>query len=357
VSRIFVTGGSGFVGRRLVPHLVAQGHEVKALARSAEARNAVSAAGAEPADGDLHDGAALRRAMKGCSHVIHAAADMARASDYKAMHRANVEGTNAVLEAAREVGTVRRFLFLGAAASIAGKKTVRRADESWPLEELSYFPYAATKSIADRAARAANAPRFDVFVLRPGWIWGPGDKRIAGIVSAARAGKMMWIDGGNYPIVTSHIGNVCHAVSLALERAKGGEAYFVFDDDEIVLRDWMTRILATYDLPPPTKSIPYGFAWFMATVMDAAGKISGRSFPISRAFVRLTGQEFTISTDKVRRELGYASVVSRDAGLSELGASLRTIGRERIPATPSQAGAAIEAAAASIVVHPADSSE
>jgi nucleoside-diphosphate-sugar epimerase len=317
VSRILVTGGSGFVGRRLVPHLVSKGHVVRALARSPESRRTVESLGAEPADGDLLDEASLRRAMKGCTHVVHGAAHIS-GSSFAAMHRANVEGTIAMLAAARDAG-VKRFLLLGAAASIAGSKKVHRADETWPLQELSYFPYAATKSIADRAVRDASASGFDAFVLRPGWIWGPGDLRIRGVLDAARAGKMMFIDGGAYPIVTSHIDNVCHAVALALDGAKGGEAYFVFDEDEIELREWMTRILATGDIAPPTRSIPYGVAWALATVLDLAGKILGRSFPISRAFVRLTGQEFTVSSDKARRELGYAPVVSRAAGLAELG--------------------------------------
>ncbi len=318
MSRVAVTGGSGFLGRHLIRALVARGDSVRALVRSEEAQVTVEALGATGVRGDLHDPLSLARAVEGCSHVVHAAALTTHGVSREEMHRANVVGTHELVAAAKRAGTVRRFLFIGAAASIVGPKEVHHADETWPLHELSYFPYAATKTRADEAVRAASHGDFQAFVLRPGWIWGRGDAHLAGMLEAARAGKMTWIDHGAHLLVTSHLANVVHGALLALDRARGGEAYFVFDDDEIQSREWVTRLLAAHGLEAPTRSIPYGVAFTLASAMDVASRVTGRRFPISRAFVRLTGREFTVRDAKARRELGYRAVVSRAQGLAEL---------------------------------------
>ena len=91
--RAFVTGGSGFVGGRLIQALRARGDEVRALARSASAREAVRAAGAEPWDGDLSDVGTLQRGMAGCDVVFHSAALVKMWGEREEFVEANVRGT------------------------------------------------------------------------------------------------------------------------------------------------------------------------------------------------------------------------------------------------------------------------
>lgn len=315
---IFVTGGSGYVGRRLIPALVERGYRVAALARSEESARIVRSAGAEPVTGDLADETSLREAMAGCSSVIHGAARFRQPGGWKAYRRDNVDGTARMLAAARAAG-VRRFVWIGASGALIGGKRIDGADETWPLNEPSYSPYFATKAAADAAVRAANCDGFATLVVRPGWVWGSGDSGLEGIVEATRAGKMAFIDGGKHAIVTSHVRNTVHAVVLALENGRGGEAYFVFDDGSVTLRDFISGALAARGLEAPAKNVPAAAAWVVASIMEAAWFMLRKKGlpPLTRELVRLNSGPFLVSDAKARRELGYRPVISREEGLRE----------------------------------------
>src|SRR5262245_9236832 len=109
VKRAFVTGGSGFVGGRLIPALRARGVEVSALARSDSSAKKVEALGATAARGDLDDQAALERGMQGCDVVFHCAAHTEQFDPLEAHRRINVTGTEKTIAAARAAG-VKRFV-------------------------------------------------------------------------------------------------------------------------------------------------------------------------------------------------------------------------------------------------------
>src|SRR4051794_29938348 len=108
----FVTGGSGFIGGRLIPRLVARGWGGRALARSAAAEARVEALGAQAVHGDLESGAALRAGAHGCAYAFHAAAHLGASGDRAAFERVNVEGTKKALAACRDA-EVRRFVHVG----------------------------------------------------------------------------------------------------------------------------------------------------------------------------------------------------------------------------------------------------
>jgi nucleoside-diphosphate-sugar epimerase len=312
-ATVFVTGGSGFLGSRLIPALTSRGYRVRALARSAESVAVIAQRGAQPITADLADASALTGAMTGCSHVLHCAARHRQGGSPAAFHRDNVAGTENALAAAQAAG-VTRFLMVGAAMSLLGGPTIENADETWPLHEPRYSAYARTKTIADRKVLAADREGFTTCVVRPGWIWGSGDPQSASIVDAARIGRLRLIDGGRYPIVTSHIDNTVHAIDLALQRGAHAQAYYVFDDGTIEIRDFLARILAVHGIPAPTRSIPRRAAWIGGTMMDHAWTILRRPGqpPVSRLMVAVNGGPFLVSDNKARHELGYTPVITRD---------------------------------------------
>jgi nucleoside-diphosphate-sugar epimerase len=116
---VLVTGASGTIGRRLVPALVAAGHQVRAMTRSDAAAQAATAADAEPVHGDVTDPATLNAAVRGCEVVIHAAGRMGASPSVEPFLPVNVTGTQNMLTAAAHAH-VRRFIYLGAAMSLLG---------------------------------------------------------------------------------------------------------------------------------------------------------------------------------------------------------------------------------------------
>jgi nucleoside-diphosphate-sugar epimerase len=316
MMRVFVTGGSGYLGRHLIAELVAQGNEVVAMARSDRAAERVAALGSKPALGGLDHVAGL----DGCAVVIHAASRFMQPGDYATYARDNIEGTRTLLQATRAAG-VQRFVYVGAAGCLVGGRPVVGADETWPLQQPSWSHYFKTKSIADGLVRAADAPGFATSVVRPGLIWGgEGDTFTASIAEVTRAGHMMLIDGGRHEIVTSHVANTVAGVLAAMHRALGGEAYFVFDDGAITTRDFLGRLMESQGLELPDKAISGAAAWAMANAMAAAWRLLGRKDdpPLTRELVKLNGGPFLVSDEKARSQLGYLPVVSRDRALADL---------------------------------------
>lgn len=319
MSTVFITGGSGFVGRGLVPALRAAGHRVIALARSQPAADQVVALGATAVRGDLTDQDALTAAMRGCDAVIHTAARMhhARPEEYEAV---NVAGTRTALRAAR-AAAVTRFVHLGAAGCLVdGRRAIVDADESWPLRQPRFSPYLSSKTRADRDVLVANQPGFDAIVVRPGWVWGAGDPILDQMAAAARAGRMVLIDSGRHPIVTSHRDNTVHGVLAALARGRGGEAYYLFDDGTVPIGEFITALLHTRGLPAPTRSIPYRLATSLATVTQTVYRLTRRRGepPVSRLLVELNGRPFVVSDHKARTQIGYHPTISRKDGLARI---------------------------------------
>ena len=133
MSTVFVTGGSGFIGGRLIERLIADGHSVRGLARSDQAAARISERGGQPVRGDLSDVEAMRSGAVGCELAFHAAAmlgDWGRREDFE---RANVEGTRNALAACAAAG-VRRFVHVGTEAALLAGQPLVNVDETAPLD-------------------------------------------------------------------------------------------------------------------------------------------------------------------------------------------------------------------------------
>jgi len=298
--RILITGGSGFLGARTIPALVAAGHEVFALARSASSTEKVRALGATPISGDLEQPKTL--SLPALDAIVHAAAHLRFAGPRAPYFRANVAGTLALLTAAEKVG-VNTFIY---------------ADERAPTFPNSFSGYIASKSRAEAAVIAANKPGFRTIALRPPAIWGPGDRVSAEIPHAIEAGRFAFIDRGDLPFPTCHVDNVIEAVGRALERGSGGRAYFINDQETTTFREFVSSLAALKGLTlEGVRSVPYGVAKLIASVMEFAAAVT-RSHddpPLTRTMVRMTGRAFTTNDAAARRDLGYIGVVTREEGL------------------------------------------
>ena len=199
----FVTGGSGFIGGRLIGRLTREGAKVRALARSDSSAATVEALGAEPVKGDLEDEDAMRAGAEGCKYAFHAAAKVEDWGDPADFERLNVEGTNKALRATKAAG-VERFVHVGTEAALFAGDPLINADESAPLRPDSKSLYPATKAKAERAVRSASADGFETVVIRPRFVWGPGDTTVLpAIVEMVKAGKFRFIGGGHHRTSTT----------------------------------------------------------------------------------------------------------------------------------------------------------
>jgi len=317
--KIFITGGSGYVGRNTIRTLKKK-HTLIALVRSAESAQKVKALGAKPVVADLLDRASLVRAMKGCTAVIHAAADTNHGEGTAEQERINVEGTRTVFAAARDAG-LKRGIQISTESVLADGNPLVQVDETYPIPARHAGNYSRTKALAEAAALGESKGKFIVAAVRPRFVWGRDDTTaLPQLIDAAKTGRLKWIDGGHYLTSTTHIANVVAGVEAALTRAKAGEVYFVTDGAPISFRTFVTDLLATQGVAAPKGSVPRFLVRAVLHLTTFLAKLT-RGFiqpPMSWQEYGTVGHEMTISDAKARRELKYKPVISIAEGLQEL---------------------------------------
>jgi nucleoside-diphosphate-sugar epimerase len=319
----FVTGGSGFIGGRLIRQLRSEGWQVRALARSERSAQAVRETGAEPARGDLEDRDAMAAGAIGCEVAFHAAAALGEWGRPEDFERGNVTGTKNALAACRTAG-VRRFVHVGTEAALLAGDPLVNVDETAPLRPDSPALYSSTKARAEQAVVAANGDGFETVVVRPRLVWGLGDTTLMPVmVEAVRSGRWRWIGGGRHLTSTTHVDNTVEGLLLGASRGRPGGVYFVTDGEPVVFREFVTELLATQGVEVPDKEARAG-------VVKAAAGTGERVWrllrirtppPVTRLAYWLSALETTIDITRAREELGYRPVKSIAEGMAELRAA------------------------------------
>ncbi|WP_224746622.1 NAD-dependent epimerase/dehydratase family protein [Mucilaginibacter rigui] len=242
MKKVFITGGSGFVGQNLIPMLIANGYQINALARSAKAVHIVEKLGATAIKGDLNDKHALEFGVKDCSTVFHLAASVDFFASEKQLRKLHVEATELLLKVA-ENANVKRFVYLSAASVIMTGKPVINADETFVSDNI-IDGYSKTKLQAENLVLEVNTKSFQTIAIRPPLIWGKGDPNtLAGIIEATKKGQMQFIDKGKHRFVTCHVLNVCHALILAEQTVQNGKAYFITDGETLYSKNLLKIML------------------------------------------------------------------------------------------------------------------
>jgi len=315
--RIFVTGGSGFVGGAAIKHLVAQGHTVRAMSRSEKSDTVISALGATPVRCDLEDVTAAH--VGEIEAIVHCAAFVEQWGPVEAWKRFNIDGTDRMLKASRGAGA-KRFIHISTESVLWRGQHLRGVDETYPRAPNSPYPYSWPKARAEELVEQANTPEFQTIILRPRFIWGPGDTTLLPTIEhMTKTGQWMWINNGQAKTSTTHIANLVHAIELALTKGNGGQAYFVLDDGVRTMKEMISGIAATRGITLPDKSVPSWVADTLAGVMEGAWRTFNlKGEPLTRFGAMIMSRDSVLIDAKARREMGYAPVISVEEGLRQL---------------------------------------
>jgi 2-alkyl-3-oxoalkanoate reductase len=331
---VLVTGGTGFLGRRLVERLLASGRPVAVLGRTPAPD--LEKRGVRFIRASLDDASAVRAACRDIGTVFHVAAKVGVWGRYDDFFRANVLGTRALLDGCREHG-VTRFVHTSTPSVVYNGRSLADADESLPLTTSCPSPYPLTKAIAEREVLAANSEQLRTVALRPHLIWGEGDPHLVPrILERARSGRLRIVGEGRNRVDMVHVDNAVDAHLLA-ETAliqsnpigyfgpAAGHAYFITNGEPVVLWDWINQLLTALGEPPVTRRVSLRTASTVGAVCEAAWRIlplKGEP-PMTRFIAAELAKDHWFSLDAARRDLGYVPRITMAAGTADLIASLR----------------------------------
>lgn len=317
MKKVFITGGSGFVGQNLIPLLVEKGYIVNALARSQRAIDKVEKLGATAINGDLDNKQAIIDGLRGAETVFHLAASVDFFAGEKALYMLHVVPTALLLEESKKSG-VKNFVYLSAASVIMNGRPIRNADEIFVSDNL-IDGYSITKLEAEKSVLQADSGNFRTIAIRPPLIWGKGDPNILpSIIAAIKKGQMQFIGGGLHEIVTCNVRNVCEALLIAEESSTRGQAYFITDGQTVIFKEFIKRYVETQGIDIPDKSVSVRNAKIIASILECIWKtfrLKGHP-PLYKALVNTLGLEFITNDAKARKEIGYKTFVTIEQGMS-----------------------------------------
>ncbi len=321
--KALVTGGGGFLGGAICRMLRERGDEVRSLSRGDYP--VLQELGVEQCRGDIADADAVCRAVAGCDIVFHVAAKAGVWGDYGDYHRANVLGTRNVIEACHK-HAVPKLVHTSSPSVVFDGADMEGVDESVPYPAHYHAPYPRTKAEAEKLALAANGEALSTVALRPHLIWGPGDNHLVPrIIERGRAGKLRRIGTRANKVDAVYIDNAAEAHLLAADSlapgsAVAGRAYFITNDEPVVVWDFIDQILDCAGLPPVRKTISPRVAYFAGCVLEVVyNGIGIKSEPRMTRFVArelATAHWFDISAAK--RDFSYEPRISMEEGLRRL---------------------------------------
>ncbi|HEY8083951.1 MAG TPA: NAD-dependent epimerase/dehydratase family protein [Solirubrobacterales bacterium] len=307
--KVFVTGGTGFIGGETVRQLRERGDDVVCLVRSPEKAAKLVSLGCELVSGDLSDGETMRQGMEGCDAVIHAAAMYEvgiPAKQRPAMWEANVAGTERVMDAALEA-KVPKIVYVST-CGIFGNTHRKVVDESYehPGKEFTSY-YEETKLEAHRIVKRIIAEQdLPAIIVQPGGVYGPDDtSQVADLLEQFFAGRLPFIPFPEFGICMTHVADIASGILLALDKSKLGEVY-VLSGPVTTIRDAIQIVADVSGRKAPKHAMPVPLMKALTPIGPLVGKMMGQPPNLRELIASADGVTFWASHEKASRELGYA---------------------------------------------------
>jgi nucleoside-diphosphate-sugar epimerase len=304
--RVFVTGGTGYIGGALVRRLIADGHQVRALVRPTSRAGPLAALGARTFVGDILDRPSMREGMSGADWVIHAAADLDLAGPPGRMRAANVEGSENVASLAYKLG-IGRFLSISSMAFFGGSPADgSAATETTPPQRPFPTVYSETKHAGEMAVREWAKRGLRLNTVYPSLVYGPPGKR-EGANSILRS-----LAKRRYPVLVAarrrtswiFLDDLVEALARVMARAAPGRDYLLAGD-VIDFRELAARVAALAGVAAPKLDLPVGAAKLAAAALGPLYRLRGRKPPFTREQLGSLTREWSFDDRRAREELDW----------------------------------------------------
>jgi dihydroflavonol-4-reductase len=313
-ARILVTGGTGFVGARLVRELVLRGEHVKVLARSSSSRRGlvgIDPTFVEVVEGDVTVGHTVYRALAGCDRLYHVAAE------FKLWDRrpskildASIVGTRETLDAARKRG-LEKIVVTSSTAAVGATHDATVMDERSQFNRERSAPYIVAKWKAEQIALEMAREGMPIVVVNPSTIIGPGDYKptpsgdlILTYLKWNLPIGVPW-SGGGFSIVD--VDDVVAGHVLAMEKGRSGERY-ILGGHNVTVEQLFTMLSEITGLAGPGLRSPPPLVAAAGALSELAARLTGKTPPLTYKFARdYVGSYVWVTSEKAERELGFSA--------------------------------------------------
>jgi dihydroflavonol-4-reductase len=308
--KAFVTGATGFLGSHVARVLADQGANLRLLVRPTSNLKNIEGLNAETVSGDLRDAASLEKTMSGCDAVFHVAADYRLwVRDPGEMYRSNVDGTRAILAAARKNG-VRRVVYTSSVATVGFTSNGLPADEDSPVVLADMIGhYKRSKFMAEQEAIKAAHDGQQVIILNPTTPIGPNDAK------PTPTGRI-FVDflNGKFPAYVEtglnlvDVSEVARTHVAALTAGTPGKRY-ILGGENLTLKQILDKMSAITGIPSPTVKIPFAVAATYAFFEEwITGRIRGKEPRATLEEVRMGRKKMYASSAHAQQELDFRIV-------------------------------------------------
>ncbi len=318
--RVFLTGATGFIGGEVARLLRERGDEVRVLVRTPAKAAALEALGCETVAGDLSDEAALRKALRGCEAVVHAAAvyEIGVPEDRRGeLVDANVGGTERVLGAALAAG-VSRAVYVSTVA-VFGDTQGQVADETWQRPEGQAFTsvYEQTKVEAHLRAQEICSRGLPLVTVMPGVVYGPGDpSEVGGLFARLLKGQLPLVPFPDMGITPVHRDDAAAGIVLALDKGVSGESY-VLAGEPTRMGDLLGHLARVANRRAPWGGLPTALVKAAIPFGRLVGPLLGFPPNLRELVTSSDKVTFWARSAKAQRELGW-TFRSLDEGLASV---------------------------------------
>lgn len=311
MTRVLVTGSTGFIGGALCRALVNQSFQVRAFHRESSNLSLIKELPVEHVIGDLTDSSSIQQAMQEVDVVFHAAAMLGSDQGEAKMYAVTVAGTRSMLEQALAAG-VKRFVHTSSVAALGvplgSGENLSAAEALWMDENhtWNYIPqawqYGYSKYLAELEVQKAVALGLDAVIVNPSYVIGAGDiyRKSSSVIVQIAQNKLPFLTNGGINVVD--VEDVVAGHLAAMQHGKRGERY-ILAATNIPLVDLIHQISRIVGSVAPKLIIPPSFIRKLAVPLGWLDPIL--NLPISSETLHLAGMNFYYSHMKAQTDLGF----------------------------------------------------